>query len=615
MAADMNTLRAVHLHLPESAPIDIEFKDVIYTVSLGRRKGNKQILKSVSGKFLSGELTAIMGPSGAGKSSLLNILTGFHNTGMSGIITSTGNNGGTGSQQYKKESCYILQDDRLAPLFTVEESMNLAANLKLGGLSPKAKQIVIDDILDTLGLIVHKNTRCERLSGGQKKRLSIALELVDNPPIMFLDEPTTGLDSSSSTQCIAMLKALARGGRTIVCTIHQPTATLYEMFDHVYVLAEGQCVYQGAAINTVPYLSSVGFHCPQYHNPADYLMEVANGDYGNFTSQLASAVNTSPGSWRQIRSGPNSNNGTSQIMVDNEKSNGTDHPVSKTMVLITPPSEWTKFGILLNRSVVKMYRDWTVTHLKLVLHLLVGILIGLNYLNAGNDGSKSFRNVGYLLITAAYLCYTSMMPAVLRFPQEVPVLKKERFNNWYCLKTYFLVYLVVDVPLQILYCTVYASVSYVMSAQPLDVTRFLMFLCTCVLVTLTAQSLGVLLGTTVNPINGTFLGSIITAVMLVLAGFFVLFAHMPRMFVWMSQLNFLRYGLAALVTAIYGNAREPLQCPDNVLYCHYRLPQTILDEFGMADRSYWFNCAMLSVFFVIFKFISYFTLRKQLKSG
>lgn len=88
----------------------------------------------------------------------------------------------------------------------------------------------------------------------------------------------------------------------------------------------------------------------------------------------------------------------------------------------------------------------------------------------------------------------------LLVPQEVPVLKKERFNNWYCLKTYFIVYLVVDVPMQILYCTVYASVSYVMSAQPLDGARFLMFLGTCVLITLTAQSVGVLLGTTVNPI-------------------------------------------------------------------------------------------------------------------
>lgn len=103
--------------------------------------------------------------------------------------------------------------------------------------------------------------------------------------------------------------------------------------------------------------------------------------------------------------------------------------------------------------------------------------------------------------------------------------------------------------------------------------------------------------------------------MLVLAGFFVLFSHMPIVFVWLSQLSFLRHGLTALVVAIYGNAREPLPCPDNVLYCHYRLPQTLLEEFGMADTSYWLNCAILVVFFVGLRFISYFTLRKKLKSG
>lgn len=79
-----------------------------------------------------------------------------------------------------------------------------------------------------------------------------------------------GLDSSASLQCISMLKALAKGGRNIICTIHQPSARIYEMFDHVYVLAEGKCVYQGASSNTVAFLSNAGLYCPQYHNPADF---------------------------------------------------------------------------------------------------------------------------------------------------------------------------------------------------------------------------------------------------------------------------------------------------------------------------------------------------------
>ena len=115
------------------------------------------------------------------------------------------------------------------------------------------------------------------ISGGEKKRVSIGQEMLINPSLLLLDEPTSGLDSTTAHRIVTTIKRLASGGRTVVTTIHQPSSRIYHMFDKVVLLSEGSPIYYGPASSAMEYFSSVGFSTTMTVNPADLLLDLANG--------------------------------------------------------------------------------------------------------------------------------------------------------------------------------------------------------------------------------------------------------------------------------------------------------------------------------------------------
>ncbi|XP_063222401.1 ATP-binding cassette subfamily G member 4-like [Bacillus rossius redtenbacheri] len=605
-------------YLPDRPLIDIEFSDLSYTIPSGIR-GKKIILRSVSGLFRAAQLTAILGPSGAGKSTLLNVLAGYKSAEASGGISINGRP--RDLRQFRKLSRYIMQEDLLQPHLSVREAMTISANLKLGhSLSAERKRQVVEHILDNLRLLGASDTCTSRLSGGERKRLSIALELVNNPPVIFLDEPTTGLDDLSSSQCISLLKSLAEEGRTVVCSVHTPSARLFAMFDHVYIVAAGQCVFQGPGGRIVPFLASVGVDCPLHYNPADFVIEVSSGEYGDHTEKMVAAVdNGRCYSWKGIAPSPPEPelpSCSADIVSEGSETSCSELMDISNKTYNFDSSTWMQFRILVYRMMLQTWRNSSYLIMKVVLYLFITFMVTIMFWRMGNDGSKTLFNFGFIYTCIIVFLYIPMLPVLLNFPVEVQLLKREYFNRWYSLNAYFFALTLSRLPLELFLGTTYLACVYITTGQPLEISRYAQFLTICLLTGVSSESLGYAISSTLGIVNSIFLGPTLAVPLMLLAAYGLGggSATIPMYIKPFMYMSYLRYSLEGLTIAMYGNDRAPMACPPQEAYCHFRHPKTLLVETSMEKANFWVSLVGLVGFYVVFRTLFYVLLRRRLSS-
>lgn len=215
-------------------------------------------LRDISIQEGSGHLVGIMGASGSGKTTLLNVLCGIEKP-TSGTVTINGVDVHSGAKEINGAIGYIPQDDLLIDDLTVYENLMFSARLCLADRSEEERASIVERVLDDLGIAAIKDLQVgdplnKRISGGQRKRLNIGIELLREPTVLFVDEPTSGLSSLDSENVVDLLRELALKGKLVFVVIHQPSSDIYKMFDRMIFLdVGGHMVYNGDPVEAVEY--------------------------------------------------------------------------------------------------------------------------------------------------------------------------------------------------------------------------------------------------------------------------------------------------------------------------------------------------------------------------
>lgn len=585
--------------------VQLVFDRVSIDVPTKEEPWTKRILNEVTGIFGPAETVAVMGPSGSGKTTMLNALTGVMKP-TSGSISCNGQPFDKAAM--RRVSAFVPQDDLLTPCLTVDEAMMEAALFKMGSnVSEIARRQRVNKLLQTFGLEVCRDVLIghpegdKGISGGQKRRLSVALELCGEPSLLYLDEPTSGLDAVSTMSLVKSIAALSRAGMTIIATIHQPSAAAFFSFDRLLLLVKGSICYQGPLTlgkQPVNFFTAAGFPCPPLDNPADFMFQVVVENFDIVRRHYLEQ-------------------GTP------EDSGRVADPSLAPLLLradnMYPSTLAVQLRTHIGRDIKCMVRDPLFVRLRVGSSISVGLIVGILYFKLGNDAEAINNMIALILFMILFLAIINALPVVVAVLPELAIVQKEVRNNWYSPLAYVPAKILTDTPLLIIPPAIFVGIVGNMTTISWgeDGMRLFRLYVACLLVVwgthawslvICALAPSTKIATLMAP------GSIMP--MAVLSGFFVNQKDMTWVFRWATYIDYLNYAWQAMATAGFQGRKfdvppdTGMSTGEDILDNRLNLPK-VVD--GTLDN-YWVNIGILCAFTGFFRLAAVYLISRRLSN-
>ncbi|XP_055823867.1 ABC transporter G family member 26 isoform X3 [Solanum dulcamara] len=556
-----------------------------------------------------------MGPSGSGKTTLLKILGGRLHENVKGTVTY---NDIPYNPALKRRVGFVTQDDVLFPQLTVEETLVFAAFLRLPSkMSRRQKYERVEVIIKELGLERCRHTRIggglvKGVSGGERKRASIGHEILVDPSLLLLDEPTSGLDSTSANRLLQVLQELAKMGKTIITTIHQPSSRIFHMFEKILLIAEGYPVYYGKARDSTEYFSSLGFIPEIAMNPAEFLLDLATGQVNDisvpddlYPPQLTTEREKIVIRYLQHKY---------KVLLESKENHQGSKAPEHLQMAVTVKKDWTiswweQFRVLSKRTYRERCRDY-FDKLRLVQSIGVALLLGLLWWKSSTATEAQLRDqIGLMFYICIFWTSSSIFGAVYVFPFEKMYLVKERKADMYRLSVYYICSTLCDMVAHVLYPTFFMCIVYFMAGFKRTVQCFFLTLAATVLIAITSQGAGELFGAAVMSIRRAgMVASLILMLFLLTGGYYV--QHIPKFMRWLKYLSFMYYGFRLLLKVQYSG--DDLYDCESKGGCRTLQTSPSFDTVSLNGglKEVWVLLAMA----LVYRFLAYICLRRKINS-